>query len=489
MTFLLAMVFVLTLTLAPGTPAAAATLTITLDPNWGKTNNMRVDTTIGQSLPPADASWGGFNGTASFVWNGDNSNVSNNPFTPPGSPYYWAEWPHLAPNFTHLWFRTQIYAIAPLLQSVRLVDKYNNNAFDILSINDNLYVYVNQTLRASGGTGGLPPPFVPAVFNSTVAPATEWYLPNGLLLPGSYLTGSNNVTILGEDGAVRGGMAHPVFKMTYTQVTMGPVLPALDCNPEGNDHTVSVTITPAVANVPVVFVITGANLQEPEIRYTTVSGGVASASLTYRGIYAGMDSISTFIDLDGDRTWDESTEPHSSASATKYWLGNYVTGGGIIKGDDSKSLWSFAGNAGFTPVSSPGMDTPAGQFEIVDHANKTPYHFDTFERLVFFGSDALTPPAYNNMIRFRTAGTNIKDQSTARAFVTIADIGKESDKADQISVYQWVGPEVGGQWVWWFGGKLDGLDSFDIDHIPLLSAPIIGGLLNGGNFQVHNEDP
>lgn len=263
-------------------------------------------------------------------------------------------------------------------------------------------------------------------------------------------------------------------------VNLGAVNPPLAYNQEGETHTVSVTISPAAEDVAVIFVITGANGQQKS-GLTDSSG---TASITYTGKYAGIDSISAFIDTNDNGFYDAG-EPQSSASATKYWLGNYAVGGGNIKDESGKVQWTFAGNVGFIPATSTGPSIPIGKFNIVDHDNMIPYHFDEISSLIFWGDNAFDPAASNNMFRFEATGTSNKGGAITRILVIISDIGAESEKGNKISVYKLGGNLAGASYNWWFGGTIGGSLSFVSYFVPP-PGPIAGGLIDGGNFQVHD---
>lgn len=269
----------------------------------------------------------------------------------------------------------------------------------------------------------------------------------------------------------------PVSAEAYS---LGAVNPSLAYNQEGMTHTVSVTISPPAENVSVVFVVMGANAQQKK-EYTDPDG---MASFTYTGIQSGIDSISAFIDTNDNGFYDEG-EPQSSASAINYWLGNYAAGGGNIKDQGGRVQWTFAGNVGFIPATSPGANIPRGEFNIVDKDNKISYNFDEIKSLIFWGDNACTPSASNNMFRFTATGRSNEDGSTVTILVIIADVGPERDKGDQISVYKLSGYLAGASYHWWFGGTIGDTLSF-VSYFMPPPGPIAGGLISGGNFQVHD---
>ena len=262
--------------------------------------------------------------------------------------------------------------------------------------------------------------------------------------------------------------------------SLGAINPPIAYNQEGTTHTISVTVSPAIEGVPVVFVVIGANTRGSR-ELTDTSG---TASLTYTGTRAGIDSISAFIDTNDNGFYDAG-EPQSSASAIKYWLGNSATGGGNIKNENGKVQWTFAGNVGFISANSPGPSIPVGKFNIVDHDNKISYHFDDIDTLIFWGDDAYTPPASNNMLRFMANGTSNKDGSAVSILVIIASAGMGNEKGNQISVYKLNSYAPGASYIWWFGGIIGDSLRFVSYFVPA-PGPIAGGFLDGGNFQVHD---
>jgi uncharacterized repeat protein (TIGR01451 family) len=198
------------------------------------------------TLPSNDSAWGGWTTT---VWTGGPNGIVGYGYP---IPYYqvgdtWLGWIQPYPDwYTHYdgWLRASINIPATwIVTSVKMVDKYNPNT--ILSINDGLYVHVDGTYCAGGGTEGVPwvqafingshapntppnpnplyPPFVPATLDTgswPIAPATGWYLPGGLTLPASLFTpGNHEIQILTEEFDQSGGIGHPVFVIEYEERT------------------------------------------------------------------------------------------------------------------------------------------------------------------------------------------------------------------------------------------------------------------------------
>ncbi|MFC2026481.1 post-COAP-1 domain-containing protein [Chloroflexota bacterium] len=428
---MISLTLVLAVALAIPMAVSAAPTTVTLDPAWEKTSNRQVDATLGTTLPCDDSYWA----WTSTVWDGPSTNGYGAAIPPAfGAWAYWNVRPpdgHQENTFYHYWFRADITVTQPaLLQSVKLVNKANNS---ILSVNDDIFVYVNGTMAASGGTGPLvgytvPAGFVSAVNNPSISLATDGhYINNGLTIPvGAFSPGLNHICILMEDFWDWGGLAEPVFELTYTDPTLGDMDPLEAYNPVGTDHTVSVQVTPALPGVIVNFVVEGDNAQTGEA--TTDGSGVATFS--YTGNSPGQDTIWAFIDLDDDDIWDDGVEPKSTGDpAIKYWFqDNFLTGGGTIK-DGKKPAWNLSGNVGYLPDG-----TIVGNFNIVDHANKNHYKcHNAFTSLVFSGTPTTSPPASYHIATFTGTFTD-KDGATYELTIIIEDNGEPGKDTDKISV-------------------------------------------------------
>jgi len=429
-----------------GVAAAPITVTTYLDPAWEKTTNGYVDTTlVSTAKPVTDAYWS----WTADVWNGPALDVLGNPFILPAADY-WAKWPHNSAdwsgNYTHFWFKTDVNISSSQLVSVKLVDKYNHS---ILSINDDLYVFVNGSMAASGGTAGVswvnnmlpghptpPTGFVPAFdpYSPSGPPGTLWYINGGLPVPNSVFTnGLNSVAVLTEDFAGGGGLSHPVFEVTYT-VNLASLSPDPAFNPVGTQHTVYATVSPAVDGVPVTFAVTGANTAGGTVN--TNASGVAA--FTYTGTNPGKDTITATV---GDVT----------LTVTKYWLANFVTGGGNIKSAKGKPTWNMTGNVGFL------LDgTIVGNFHIKDFVTGNQYKcHNAFTSLVFSGTPTTSPPASYNIATF--VG-NFTDKNGAPVLLTIiiTDNAESGGGADTITI--------------------TGLTGF----------PTGLNTISGGNYQVHD---
>jgi hypothetical protein len=154
--------------------------------------------------------------------------------------------------------------------------------------------------------------------------------------------------------------------------------------------------------------------------------------------------------VDGNEAYDSAVD--IKLEVTKYYLENFVTGGGNIK----NPKMSFAGTVGNLE------DDVVGQFQIVVHGKKgenVSYHCDNnFSSLVFSGmpiDGPQGPDASNNTATFTGIFVNAKDPyDIVTATIVIVDVAEPGKGADQIGE--------------------EGAPLFTID---------------GGNFQVHNLLP
>lgn len=235
--------------------------------------------------------------------------------------------------------------------------------------------------------------------------------------------------------------ATPSFNLTAT--------PEIDFNPVNTDHTVTATVTidkvgggtEVAPGVLVDFDVTGINSDSDDM-YTQSNG---EATFAYTGTSDGEDTIDISIGND--------FIPGDSVTVTKYWLENFVTGGGNYK--EGKTLkYTFAGTVGNLEGGS------VGQFQIVDHANKTSYHCNNnFSSLVFSDSDAPaeSPVASHDTATFTGTFTNNRNANLTVITVIIEDLGEPGAKVDTIAIS---------------GG-----------------LTITETVISGGNFQVHGGLP
>ena len=137
--------------------------------------------------------------------------------------------------------------------------------------------------------------------------------------------------------------------------------PELSFNPVGTTHTITASVAPPLEGVTVHFDIDGVHDSESATR-TTDSSGVAT--LAYTGTQDGYDAIMVWVDINGNGTYDEGTDPVDAID--KMWLENYVTGGGRLNSAGGKKVaYSFGGTVGV--MEGTGI---VGQFQLVDHTGR-----------------------------------------------------------------------------------------------------------------------
>ena len=219
----------------------------------------------------------------------------------------------------------------------------------------------------------------------------------------------------------------------------------------GRDHHVEATVTYGTEpidypeGVPVIL----------RAGSSTVASGVTDANgkvtLTYTHPDQAQHDLTVCLYFIDDDACDSDVV---SNTLVKRWVENFVTGGGHFKdgggrGKGGKSTWSASGNVGvFEGV-------VVGNFQIRDHGNKNSCHFDTFQHLEFYGDEADSPTASHNTAEFTASGW-CKNGDMPDITVIIMDNGEPGKGVDMIEV-------------------TGGLE--------------FGGLIDGGNYQVHNVGP
>lgn len=223
---------------------------------------------------------------------------------------------------------------------------------------------------------------------------------------------------------------------------LGSLTPGAAYNPIGTDHTVSTSIGVSVAGVQVLFVVSGPNNQYSSVN-TNLSGVV---EFTYTGNYPGEDTITACINQNDNNECDLN-EPQSTNTATKYWMENFVTGGGNYK--EGKTVkWTFSGVVGV--LEGYGY---VGNFQYINHITKDVCKFDSFSSLVFSRDEATSPVASYNTAIFTGDVTCSSSRPITDVTVTIQDLGEPGAGSDKITIS---------------------------DALPN------GTEISGGNFQVHN---
>lgn len=223
-------------------------------------------------------------------------------------------------------------------------------------------------------------------------------------------------------------------------------------NPIGTTHTVTATVTPAVEGVPVVFEVTsGPDAGSPKTVYTDPNG--EAELIINNGLNGAGEDVIT-VSLANGYAEDPVAAPDSIV-VYKYWLENFVTGGGNIK-DGRKPAWTFAGTVGV--LTDVGI---VGQFQIVDHTVKKgeTWHCNDFSSLDFSGDPIVGPsgPSASHTTATFTGTFNSNRGNQAELTVTIQDLGEPGAGIDKIEVSEvsnglTVGPQA----------------------------------IDGGNFQVHD---
>jgi hypothetical protein len=263
----------------------------------------------------------------------------------------------------------------------------------------------------------------------------------------------------------------------YQKIDFGQILTEdSNINPVGINHKVWVDLTalpgpepvlPTLAGIPVTFVIDGVNAGSV-VKTTDDSG---KATFEYTGNNAGRDLIGAFIDSNKNGTLD-SGELQASTVFNKWWVENFVTGGGNIK-VGKQVAWTFSGMVGVDPSGG-----AIGNFQITDHVSKETYNLNQFGVLTFFRmpEGASSPEASNNTARFRGIGTRTSDGKTVEFVIMIqdnAEPGKDADKiaAELIRV----------------GGELQVNGLIGSVNVPEDASTVLTWMtISGGNFQMHN---
>jgi hypothetical protein len=281
--------------------------------------------------------------------------------------------------------------------------------------------------------------------NFTLAPSPIAWLTRGAILaggPGS--TTELRFTQLGPDD----GIGAFLDAVSVRHIVVYSLTPETDLNLVGTSHTVSATIRPLEAGVPVNFSVSGANTATGSA--LTNSSGVAI--FTYTGTNPGVDTITATV---GD----------SSLTAEKNWAVSFVTGGGNIK-DGKKIVWSATGNVGFLPDL-----TIVGNFHIKNFVTGEQYKCNNdFSYLSFHGEPAYSPPASFDTVVFTGLFTKEGGGSVTLTIV-IGDFGESGAGYDKIAVFKPPYSDPGHIWI----GTASGA-----------TPPVAGMLINGGNFQVHD---
>jgi hypothetical protein len=256
-------------------------------------------------------------------------------------------------------------------------------------------------------------------------------------------------------------------------VNMGPISPpGSDINPVGITHTVWENIGLTVSGIKVMFTITGANSAASGFAVTDSTG---KATFTYTGVNEGVDSIFSYIDVNKNGSWD-SGEPKSPNTTMKFWVKNFVTGGGNIK-DSKKVIWTFDGIVGVNPEGG-----AIGSLHLEDKVTKQTYDLNQFSGLSFSGPPTDSPSATHNTARFRGTGTR-GDGIGVMMVIMMQDNGEPGKDVDKIAVEL---VSVNG-----IINPVGLIGSIDVPDKPLNNPgfptpPLTLVTISGGNFQVHD---
>jgi len=232
--------------------------------------------------------------------------------------------------------------------------------------------------------------------------------------------------------------------------------PKVDFNPVETEHKITATIDPVAPGVTVgLEVVDGPNEGATASDQTDAGGQV---TLSYIGsLDDGKDIIRIWVDRNWNGSWDEGVD--YAVTVEKYWLENFVTGGGKINMstlglNGKKPALTFGGTVGVMADAS-----IVGQFQIVDHTGlirkgAVSWHCNNnFSFLNFEGDPAESPEATHNTAIFEGEFTNnLGDTETLR--LRLIDNGEPGAGNDTFSL-------------WLFG-----------DWVELT--------IDGGNFQVHD---
>lgn len=280
---------------------------------------------------------------------------------------------------------------------------------------------------------------------------------------GTKTAGTDTIDIwIDSDGDGDLDAEEPQVQQIKHWVELESLEPDNNFNPVGTEHSITLRVYPHVANAIINFVVSGANSASGE-EITDENG---YAIFRYTGTNDGMDTITTYLDQNGDDSWgtyiplglDQSPVPEQSLQVTKNWLENFVTGGGNIK-NGKKITYSFGGTVGI--IEGTGI---VGQFQLVDHTGKKAetWHIGTgdFEALTFLGDPTGSPEASHHRAYFSGTFTSNRGDTKFLSLM-LFDNDEPGIGNDFIQVFFW--DENAEDWESWFGGNI-----------------------NGGNIQVHD---
>lgn len=188
------------------------------------------------------------------------------------------------------------------------------------------------------------------------------------------------------------------------------------------------------------ILVTGQNSYESTFQTTGPDGTATFQYTDTNG--AGLDVIQGCLDLGEGGGIDDTvsacisdSEPFediASNTVNKYWLANFVTGGGKISGPNKNTFWTFGGIVGPNPA-GPGI---VGQWQEVAHGNGTTRacHWNSFSSLIFSGPATTNPPSTHNTATFATNPGICSDKTTPSVNVVEVDNGESGKSKDTLDV-------------------------------------------------------
>lgn len=200
------------------------------------------------------------------------------------------------------------------------------------------------------------------------------------------------------------GTGEPNMRLTrwFFVGEFGSLEPALAYNPLGTEHTVTASLGAGVEGVEVLFEIEGPNEAESG---TAVTDSAGVASFTWTGTYPGTDVVTACLDLDDSSTCDPG-EPAAPNTAVKYWLVEWLTGGGKVLIERG---WATFGGV----VGADVYAAPHGQWQLTLHGLRIAggHRTQTFHTtqitsvaLAATGGDPEQPTAMANQLTFSATG-------------------------------------------------------------------------------------
>jgi hypothetical protein len=201
-------------------------------------------------------------------------------------------------------------------------------------------------------------------------------------------------------------VGEPAATGTATKYWMdfGAVSPAMAYNPMGSDHTVTVDIGVPVADVPVLFEVSGVNPTSG----SEMTNAAGVASFTWTGTNPGTDTVTACFDANSSGSCDAG-EMFASSDATKKWWDVSINGGGqILQADpaDSRGKNPFKISFGgyLYQLGSEGLEC---EWQVNFHNVSN----DVYDKAVFHATscsdldDTFDPLEADGVVNFKAHGT------------------------------------------------------------------------------------